>query len=158
MKEKLKTLIVTILTSSLVATGITALVDKNNEVETRTYELKYDLYSSLNEDLANLEDAIAFGSGSEIIEYTRSFGKKIPNVLLITGNQDLVGRLSNLRRSIVSAEEIKKEDVVQDIVHITVLLRNDFADYVMSDEEVMQMVNDRLSKYSTANLLNPYRK
>lgn len=98
--ETIKLILTAILTSSITASGISIYMQKNSELETRTYELKYEVYSNLNESLAELDDSISFKDDDNIKTIARSIKKQIPNILLVTQNNKLVRSINTLQNDL----------------------------------------------------------
>ncbi len=159
--ETIKLILTAILTSSITASGISMYMQKNSELETRTYELKYEVYSNLNESLADLDDAISFKEDENLKEITREIKKQIPNILLVTQNNQLVRSINTLQNDLLEKWEIDELDKIQrkkiiwNIMRITISMSDDFSNFVTTEDEVSDIINSReILKNIKANLFD----
>lgn len=148
----LSTLLISTITSGLVATVVTANLSKNSELETRTYELKYETYSAFNNELAELDDLLWHGTEDEIRTQVRKIHKMLPNLLLVTQDRNIIFKLDEIAMEITEPsnnfifhasaplehkkEEKQKDEIGAMISRLNLMLVNDFSNFVLTDAEM----------------------
>jgi len=164
-KEKnfslIKSVLISVLTSWIVASWVSSIINKNSELETRTYELKYEVYKELVNDLAQFDKALHYDDFNEVIEAVEEIKSHIPNILLVTNNRKLVQDILEIYKLIEDSNgdsiwTEKKNIILKKIMWLTLALSDDFSNYVTTDSEKESLLNLIESKKN--NLKNKLKK